>query len=116
MSQGTHLHPQHRLQQRSELDPVARTEDLLFLAYVPIPGVFERGGEDVVFEGGGEIHGAVVDQEVDLQLGAAGDLVVGAVQVVERQPDPPKPSGGGELAVGSTVAGDMHEVTLLMPA
>ena len=59
----------------------------------------DRGDGDAALERGGEIHGAVVDQQVDLQLGAARDLVVGAMQIVERQPDPPQPRGGGILAV-----------------
>ena len=67
-------------------------------------------------ERGGEVLRAVVDQQVDLQLGAARDLVVGAVQVVERQPDLLQPRGGGVLAVARPVAGDVHEVALLVPA
>src|SRR3712207_7862608 len=39
-----------------------------------------------------EVHGAVVDEQLDAELDAAADLVLGAVQVVVGQPDALQPA------------------------
>ena len=51
---------------------------------VAVPRVLERRRRDPDLDGAGEVHGRVVDQDVDPDLHAAGDLVVGAVQLVVR--------------------------------
>src|SRR4051812_366917 len=63
-----------------------------------------------------EVHRGIVDQNVDAELQAAGDLVVGAVEFVVRQPDLVQPAGGVRVRVGGAVRGDLDEVALLVPA
>ena len=57
----------------------------------------------------------VVDQDVDPDLHAAGDLVVGAVELVVREADLRQPLARVRVGVGGAVAGDVDEVALLVP-
>ena len=63
-----------------------------------------------------EVLGAVVDEQVDVQLDAAADLVVRALQVVVGQADLLQPARGGVAGVRVAVAGDVDEVTVVVPA
>ena len=54
---------------------------------VAVPRVLDRRGGDAGLDRAGEVDRRVVDQHVDPDLHAAGDLVVGAVELVVREPD-----------------------------
>ena len=70
---------------------------------------------DARVDGGGEVDRRVVDQQLDPDLAAARDLVVGAVELVVGQPDPLQPARGGVVGVGVAVRGDVDEVAGLLP-
>ena len=83
---------------------------------VPVPRVLERCRRDTHFGARAEVVGRVVDQHVDPELHATGDLVVGAVQVVVREADLLQPLGRLGVGVRGPVARDVDEVALLVPA
>ena len=62
--------------------------------------------------GARQVDRRVVDQDVDVELDAAGDLVVGAVQVVVRQADPVEPARGRVVGRGRAVARDVDPVAV----
>src|SRR5436190_22748474 len=78
--------PQRRaaaLEGGGERRPVRGADHLrVLLAEVAVPRVHERGGDHPLLERAHEGDWAVVDEDVDPELDAAGHLVVGAAQVV----------------------------------
>ena len=107
---------QHPLQPRGELVPVVAADHVLGLAQLAVPRVDERGRGDAGVDRRLEVLGRVVDQQLDADLAAAGDLVVGAAELVVGQPDPVQPGLRGLLAGGGAVRGDLDEVAGLVPA
>src|SRR5918997_5817317 len=84
-----------RVQSRRKLAPVAPTDDVLLFTEVAVPWVDDRRNRDPVLDGAGEVLRAVVDQQLDADLDAAPDFVVGAMQVVEGQANLLQPAFGG---------------------
>ncbi len=64
---------------------------------------------------GADVERAVIDEDVDFQLDAAGDLVKGATEIVERNPKAFQPPSGCGSASARAVARDMDEVPLFAP-
>ncbi len=60
---------------RLQLRPVGGADHALFLAQLAVPRVQDRGRDDPLVLRPEDVLGAVVDQHVDLDLGAARDLV-----------------------------------------
>src|SRR4029077_7769038 len=58
---------------------------------------------------------AVIDEQVDVKLHAAGDLVKGDVQIVEGELDALQPRAGGRAAIERAMAADVYEVALVVP-
>ena len=85
--------PQDRVERCAQLDPVAGGDHALALDQLLVPRVDQRGRDDAGFAGAHDVHRAVVDEHVDLELDAAGHLVERAVQVVVGQPDLRRASG-----------------------
>ena len=79
-------------------------------------GCDDRGGDDARVERLLEVDRRVVDQHLDAELAAAGDLVVGAVELVVRQPDLLQPARGDLLRGHRPVRGDLDPVPGRVPA
>src|SRR3954470_15507048 len=105
-----------RLELARQRGPVARADDVLGLAHVLVPRMHERRRPDAVLDRALQVGRAVVDEQVDADLVAAGDLVERAVQLVEAQPDLAQPLLGGRVRGGRAMAGDVDEVARLGPA
>ena len=90
---------------------------VLRLADVPVPRMADRGGRDAALERALDVDRAVVDQQVDAELAAARDLVVGAVQLVVAQADLRRSQRRSRrVAALGAVAGDVDEVAGVVPA
>src|SRR4051794_11311920 len=100
----------------AQVRPVAAADDALLVDERRVPRMDDRGAEDALLTGVFEVHWAVVDEYVDVQLHAARDLVVGAVQVVERHADAVEPSARRVSRALRAVARDVDPVALLVPA
>src|SRR4051812_3566117 len=99
-----------------EARPVVGADDVLGLADVLVPRVHERRRPDARVDRADDVHRRVVDEQLDADLAAAGDLVERAVQLVEGQPDVLQPRLGRRVAALLAVAGDVDEVPGLVPA
>ena len=78
--------------------------------------MLERGDRDAGVDRALQRLRRVVDQQVDADLLAAGDLVAGAVELVVGQADLLQPAGGGVVRLARAVGGDVDEVAGLVPA
>src|SRR3954452_18327254 len=112
---GDALGLEHRREPPAQGGPVARADDVLHVAELLVPGVAQRGHADVPVKGLLEVHGGVVDEQLDAELLAARDLVPRAVEVVVRQPDPLEPRGRRLLAALGAVGRDVNEVAEVVP-
>src|SRR5207248_4449236 len=80
-----------------------------------VPGVHDGGAQDAFCSSLAEIDGAVVDEHVDAELDAPGDLVVRAVEVVVGHPDVVQPLLGGGSGAAGPVARHVNPVALCAP-
>src|SRR5204863_87348 len=76
----------------------------------------DRRGDDALLGGAQQVHRAVVDEDVDAELGAARDLVEAAVEIVVSELDAFQPAFGRPPGVARAVARDVDPVALLAPA
>src|SRR4051794_7987290 len=99
-----------------QVAPIACADDALLVDHLSVPGVDDRGAQDALLARVFQVHRAVVHEHIDVELDAAGHLVVGAVQVVVRHADPGQPSLGGLPRPLRTVARDVDPVPFSVPA
>src|SRR3954454_13604507 len=82
---------QQRFEPLAQVGPVAAADYVLLVDQAGVPRMDDGRAQDALLTGFFEVHGAVVDEHVDVQLDAAGDLVVRAVQVVIGHTDALEP-------------------------
>src|SRR3954452_6012493 len=112
---GDALGLEHRGEPPAQGGPVARAHDVLRVAELLVPGVAQRGHADAPVEGLLQVHGRVVDEQLDAELLTACDLVPRAVEVVVGQPDPLEPRGRRVVAGLGAMGRDVDEVAELVP-